>query len=556
MMVGMRATGTLSYNGFAWDAASKVTIDSNVVQDAAARTTSYVEATITAKGYVSGVASSDIDMQEIRNKLSVTGGRLIIANKGFGHAIDTGKSPDIKFGPHPKVIKWVPIGNNRTAYVEWQCTVCLPICPYGIGNNRVMEATYDVDYSNDGNATTRTISGQVRVANWRVPGTNRMATDVEIAREVIRADVPLGFRRTQSYHFDAAKTVMTFNVVDTEVVSHNPYPPEVTEIEGEHRVRWTRGSAKLANTLSVSMMMRADVSQAVGFWIALEILRRRTLSAERERRIYVQSVEITEQLYGRKVSVNFEWRVLGCITNMVSICDMFQPLNMNTWHDWRRGMHNADAAYGHPFGPRGNVNLRFYPTDDTIISICDTRPSTLTPPYTPELPTEKRGEPAKVTTPVADNSYLSARNAVTVESVKPVVIQSALQTPDYDGGSSTLLETSQVFPPAGSIKDNIQKSGAASFRAKMIGQTIRIGHMPPKPSLEGVGNATATEISFKQENAVLGRAVAVIDKEGTTHGEPIIGSKWEAEYALTESPGKVGTRGNPMVCVPPSKTKG
>ncbi len=350
-MVGLAATGTLSYGEFTFDGASTITVQNSFVRDEAKRTVIYHEIVINVTAVVANDDGLDSDLETLRQQLSVDGETLTFINKGFGDDIivNKGKVRDVAWGPSPKVISWAPIGDDKAAEIEWSVTVRIPVCDSTTRYKGVMAINYDMGFSVDNAGdTTRAISGHILIANTRK---GRAVPDIaDRYREKFNATTLDGFKREQSWNTTPDKSRVNFTITDTQIPSNNPYPKFVTDIDGDHEVSWSRGqAAQLRNTISVDMSLVAGINGSVAWMIFLEIVKKRlgialqgsstqSLSENKKKQgVFLDSLRVKENLFGRDSSFQVGYRVLSDLSDFVNRTGLWVPLG-GKWGEWRASM--------------------------------------------------------------------------------------------------------------------------------------------------------------------------------------------------------------------------
>jgi hypothetical protein len=115
---------------------------------------------------------------------------------------------------------------------------------------------------------------------------------------------------------------------------------------------------------------------------------------------------------------------------------------------------------------------------------------------------------------------------------RPVQRQSVLQStesPSELTGTAPGSRAPFSFGSTGGISDVIQLGGRARYAVQLFGAAIRAGFAVPRPSLETVGDKSATEVSFRMAQAVI----------ANWFGVPIYKAEWAGEYVLENGPGQV-----------------
>lgn len=122
-------TGQLSYNSVTWSCLYKSTLNGEIVQDNATRTTKLVRYVLEVDGVVTlndAEKTTDQTWVNLRRQLSVQSAHLIYSGKGFGtlsiNPPSGGGVRDVAYGPIPKILFFQPLGGGASAFIKWQVT--------------------------------------------------------------------------------------------------------------------------------------------------------------------------------------------------------------------------------------------------------------------------------------------------------------------------------------------------------------------------------------------------------------------------------------------------
>lgn len=531
----MTTIGDLSYNGFSFDASTHMTVTCEMVQDEAQRTVIYQKQTFIIRATIAEDPDTDVSMEDIKKKLGEQGQTFIVNNKGFGNPLTVGPggAGDVKFGPVPKILSWEPIGSNRACEIEFQIVCCLAICEGTTRAKGVMAFNYEVDFSIDNGHTTRTISGYLEIAQTRQ---GRRAPDcADIYRSLLKPSLPDGFERKQDHRVSKDKSRLDFSITDIQIPSKFAFPQGVTHADGAHDVAWSRnnrGATQLRNTISMELEMAPGVSQSVAWGIFGQIVSKRIKHAKAQKLpVLLDELRARESIWGRSSSFSVSYRILKtCGECMAKHAGLWQPIDTN-WRRWKLSMASV-------FNERGHAGL-FQPSGDAIIDLCGSASALdiSDSSGTPMEPVPTFSTVFKNDYPPPDTSYIKYYQTIAPARERPVQRQSILQTPESSSdliGSDMDDRSPLSFGPAGGTSDIIQQGGRARYSVQLIGSATRAGYPVPRPSLESLGQKTATELDFKMTETII----------ADWFGVPIYESYWVGSYALDNSPGNMKPQPN------------
>lgn len=538
--VGEAEIGVVSYNGYTFDGAFNIEISGRDVMDEAGRITIYTEYTLTVHAVIGDAAGTDTEMAEIHRKLSKSGEILRIETKGFGNAILVGgiHRREVMYGPIPQVRSWKPLGAHMAAEVTWTCTFRLVECGGQISNVRgVMAANYSVDIALDrhGN-TTRTIAGYMLIVNNVIA--RRMTETPDAFRTWIRGEPPLGFSRQQHYSFNAAKNRIDFQIIDTEVASHNnAYPELMSEAKGGHRTSWQlRKSGVLRHSMRLTLHPRADVSQVDCWRIAIDMLKKRRQVQDNavdcdgnSSTTIVDGFEVDEDFWGRPVDITFEWRQLHSLRHLIADTGLFSPVVGTNWSTWRTSM----AKWAHD--PRGNAKWMLGVNDDIVVDLCVQNKPVINDQVAnyPVQAAQYKGLLNQ--NPTKETSWLKYDQTIVPQQKRPTVQQAILQQTDTPGGVVDMqADVLPNFGNGGAIDTVDQQSSAAVHNFFLSGQALRVGFPVPKPKIQTIGGQPAVEVGGSFAHGILYNAL----------GLPVYGARWLYRYVVKNSPGTVKPKTN------------
>ena len=531
-MPGLPATGELSYNGYLFDGATHIETAVEFLYDDAGRTIIAHRHTITVDAIVADDSDLDGEVLNIRTRLGEPGRPLTFVSKGFGDDLRaTGNVSDVMAGPFPKELSWNPLGDDKAAEIRWQVEVTIPMCVVGfpafVG---VMALNYSVAYKIDSQSdTTRTIQGYIQIAQK----SGAMASDTADRFRGQFAPNPIaGFKRESSWNGNLKKNRVDFVVVDTQIPSPNPYPPNVMAIDGRHRLSWRRQKGTtFRNTISMTITPEAGLSGSQAWSVFLTIAAQRIAKAKANGQpVLIDQIEVEENLFGRPQSFVVSYRMLSCIRDFVGDAGLWQPLGTD-WNSWRVSLN------GTMFRDRGNARLQDLAANDVVVDLCKSPGIAFVSPNNKRLLAEDnriRSGGLRNEVPPAETSFVSYDSRVMPYRDRPAVRQAILQTPTKDEGfwelnSGTFANRFSFGSSGGVTPDVIQEGGAGRHGVRISGRATRMGHQIGRPAIVTIGGKPAKERWFRGMQWVV----------GNFFGVPVYGAQWAADYLIDSSPGTI-----------------
>lgn len=536
-MPGLPATGELSYNGYEFDGATHIETAVEFLYDDAGRTIIAHRHTITVDAIVADDSDLDGEVLNIRKRLGEAGKKLTFISKGFGDDLRAiGNVSDVAAGPHPQELFWKPLGDDKTAEIRWQVVVTVPLCVVGspafVG---VMALNYSIAYKIDAMTdTTRTIAGYIQIAQKAGTGVSASDTADRFRRNFAPNPIA-GFKRESTWTGNLKKSRVDFAIVDTQIPSQNPYPPNVMAIDGRHRLSWRRGreGARMRNTISMTITPEAGLTGSQAWAVFLTIAAQRIAKAKANAQpVLIESLEVEENLFGRPQSFSVSYTMLSCIQDFVGDAGLWEPLGTN-WNSWRVSLRTTMFDNDH----RGNADLQDLAVNDVVVNLCKSPGIAFVSPNSRRKFAEDnriRSGGLRNEVPPADKSFLSWDSRIMSFRNRPAVRQSIIQAPTKDEDSwelnSGTMKTRFGFGSSGGVTpDVIQEGGAGRHGVRIVGRATRVGHQIARPAIVTIGDKPAVERWFRGMQWVV----------GNFFGVPVYGAQWAADYLIASSPGTI-----------------
>ena len=559
----------LTYNGVSFGQRSKIEVSESMQYDDADRTVVHTVFKIRASGVVGKDSAYGVGqpapganqtslaiaqhMQQLRGLLEKPGCILILAHDSFGPELRVNESTvrDIKFGPKPRVVSWVPIGHESACEVVWECEVCLP---YGwtyndARFNGLSAFNYSVNYSIDlAGWTTRTINGYLTIANNRQSpiftsqGYRKIADTADRYRDIIKIDKPANFERESDFTVSPDKCRLDFTIVDSEIKSLNVYPPGVVSIRARHRTGWTRREvAYLPNTITCSIELARNQPKTYAWEIFKAIVSARVRSmpsasgsrSDNGYTYFLEGLEVSEELFEHKVEFSISYRIMSQISELFKATDILNALQWDhkEWRYWNDSMKSIQSN-------RGTTGLAHSVNQDAII---DLFMNGNLPYY--ENDSDVSGPAAEDRTglynekPRPERSWLRFEaNLEYVENrydnVHITMGEDDLKYKEFDPKDPNATAPKQV---AG--VERFIESTAPDMLYVWRGYAERVGYDIPIPDKIKVGGVTLVKV---------GKAQVRRKRLGLFFGQPVYAAAWVQTYRVTSVPEPSSDEADPV----------
>lgn len=565
--------GPASYNGFNFGQNVKSSYATRFEYDAADRTVVCNVYSITLKTVVAVAAGSTTDatILDMEKRLSKPGQILQFAGNGLGIASVNVISPvDSRWGPKPRILKLMPVGNSQAIEVEWMVEVAIPQCNQAVYKRAIMAFNYEVDFSIDNTGlTTRVISGYFEIPMTRLAGSKAVQDTADAYVEEIVPAIPPNFeRKEKTRRISMDKRRCDFVFVDVELPNEGGFPPGMVDFEGTHSI----GNPDARNTfvwksnLSASYIVASGQPKALAiqhfFALLIDRKSQATGISTQGQSSMVTSFSASEGLgRNRRITCSAEWIYFCSLGEAIFQSGMFRAVPAVDWSSWivSDGVRQAAA-------PRGIAGLKMLPSDDAIVDLCNPQALSILKARGSNSSGESRlrsggtsrllGSPQGIQ---PETSWLRAKiklvvganlNQVRLKPLpdKPVPTggdigqQAILQGGAPPVGNKQPALNAPLPRPQGIAKaknnnklvqqinvttpDVIQQRCSPSYRVWLVGEAYRAGYTIPLPKLTQAGGATTTPDIQTGEGWVA----------ANWSGVPVYGVRFSLGYMLSEPP--------------------
>lgn len=586
---GLFDPGTLEYNGVEFNLYS-CKISGHPVLDDAGRTVKYVEWTIEVEakvfsnilGLTSFVRSpTDTKITTLRRQLTEIGKEFHLESKGFGilwvNGGSSGSVPDVNWGPIPKVITWVPVGNDKAAHITWQCTVHVPECvtPRHQGiMSFVWETGFDIDIHG---WTTLNHKGTIEIANNR-NSNGDVLDNVDRYRSFAKREVLPGFQRIQqNYSPSKNHSRLDFHMVDKEIPV--PLPNDVTIANIRHRISsgLNKGFAIWGGSIGGSIVMKAGETKEQS-WDRFNLILRDRLGltksklknldmvkkksgGKKEGTLMLTSVEIDEEVFGISSEFNVGYSIVGAnLSNILEVSGLWKPIEGTSFNSWKRSL--LDSA----FHERGFARITIEPENDKIIDLCKPVPEELggvgldrntrgakKPSGAGKISEFAHGdsliEEASSWLFYACDIVLDEKGNVVrhiptgflAGALKFVLNAIAIAVPQAGVtlGLAKIVggQLPGILNPTGEPKEKFQRKSRPQYTIKLVGKGVRIGHRVPVPRLDNIDGEPCIHLDQVSKE----RTVGMIG------GEKVFQTEWVVTYGINRISKELPVAENPML---------
>lgn len=272
--------GHLEYNGFTFPALTEVSASLNAKYDTAGNSVKWYEMELsvsfvyypTAEDLPAGIDlsqgktysdSSHLPTymasiaSDLRRRLLQPAQVFSMSEMGLGTiTLNSGPTVDLNGGPIPTECTWAPIAGNIIAQFTWKCTLHLPPGCFDQypHYNGIVSLNYSTswDQSEEDNFQfVRTINGQVEFINKRNPVTYNTATqayqnlgslNLAVRQKIypildFMFEKPAGYKRTRSMSLSENQRVLSFTLIDAEIMKDAPAPRPILDFKLRHGIQ-------------------------------------------------------------------------------------------------------------------------------------------------------------------------------------------------------------------------------------------------------------------------------------------------------------------------------
>lgn len=546
----------LTYNNFSFPLdKTKVTVSARPVLDDNGRTTKHIEHTMSVESYVTPAETSSqgpttkAQMERIRRQITKNGKELVFTDWGYGDLIvNSGAVRDVDWGPKVQTLAWTPVGSDYSCQVRWECVVAIPECTEAKYQFGISQFSYSVDWTTDERGlTTRVITGFLEIPQTRYNDSS-VKDEPDLYRDKIRAELPLGFRRTHVFRRAPDGKRLDFTLTDTEIDSAHPLPAGVTHADVRHSVSsqgtgFVRWSAGIQGTVRVAR----NLHPLAGLEKMLPLIRDRVLRANRNGNgsLIVVSARFEEDVYANAFSFAIGYTFSSTLTQIILDSGLWRAPPGANWSDWRQSM---EASTHHN---RGHAKMRHNVGADVLVDLCEN----------PAIPSMGNGGSGVqipggsfiqigATEPTAEGSWLRFQNKLYAYSDSGAIVHAPL--PDQsqsetinqlgpDAADEAGVKRSQgaaKLDDAQRPESKVQVSGNGQIYVEMSGVALRAKFGIEVPVLKMIGDQRPVELKRR-----------VWPPEIVANfGVPVYRAAWNITYVLKRRPkGIVPVFGNPVI---------
>ena len=551
----LQNSGTCKYAGVAFTQLYRSKTSGSPHYDEANRTVTWVDWMLEVDGVIAGDATklddtTNVPLTTMRNNLLRPGQELDYRSKGFGDLWVNGASPvqDVAWGPHPKILSWVPVGNDLAALVTFQVIVHIPQCPQAVRYYGLAAFNYEVsiELDDDGYAT-RTISGYLVIAQTRQRGTNLVQDNAEAYYPKVIPDVPEGFYRTaRPRKLSKDKNRLDFSFTDKQIPA--PLPDNTTKCNFKHTVRSQlmntgrlspKGFTVWEERLNGSITLPPNRPKGEAMQVFLQVLssRMRPRAAGKDgfpppvgKDVYLLTLSLGEEVFGRGSEFEASWiRMRTSIVDIIGKSNLWQPIAGTSFVTMKKSLL---ASAWSPLGPAGMT----VPTNsEVLVDLCEPpetkvpAPAKLKPELKPRpvpKPQPDRPDPESSWCDYDNNLRIITINRVSRRKrlpQNPPPQQLPFFVPDPTAPSDTF---SGPAPPPDSISrriasqtrgeasgtpeppvpqpDVVQQGGTPEYYVLMWGHAYRIGYPIPVPRLVSVNGVKVVQLQADTDSGRVG----------------------------------------------------
>ena len=500
--------GKIEYNGYTFKPLRQVQAQFVPIYDAHERSVVSLDLKLNVIAVIWDSVRSDhqTEMANIEHRLAEQGKRLIVENIGLSTLLDTASTPDLNFGPKPRLISCKPIGADLCWEVVWEVTWRLPPqCVWGqaIAEGKIISASHEVTYTtNEEGLVQRSINGFIEFYKQRT-GT----FEPEKVVDKLKVSKLPYFRRVSAQRrFSSARNRIEYSVVDEEL-SDLAYPDGIIQADVNLDLEnqppgFSRWVGQLSGTLRTApgfpRSLAADKWLIIMFDTAQKL--QASASASKSGFVIPERIRFGSSKFGRTSRFLVTWRMLACLHDILAKTGLWDPVPGTDFVKWSQSMDAAGIN-----NIRGASGVRMVDTE-TVVNLCENAP----PQIEVGLDTGKRwGASGYTQAPLLcpevtkERSYAFYENKIRGVQSHNAVIHRVMQffrggeVPSGDNGGSFPL------PLTGVLDDILQFEGKNDNFVIMQGRAVRLKFPPQVPHLEKVQGARVEELARNVDTKVI-----------------------------------------------------
>ncbi|HVX15941.1 MAG TPA: hypothetical protein VHC22_32455 [Pirellulales bacterium] len=490
-----------------------------------------------------------INMNAMQDALTAPGQQLIIKDIGFDTAWDTFITPDIIWGPKPRMLAMRPYGEICWVFdweIEFNVSRCVESLSTFFMDDVLMAWNYEVSFTvgEAGFVDARTTSGYIQV--MAIHGQNTPANpdgfqevlfNVDNAWDKLNFALPFGFRRVSNNRtINKAKNRIDFTIVDQEFRAA-PFPPGIVNADAKLTYRsQTPGLPLWMGTLSCTYEVAPGFRKSLAVSKFLTLLNDRVTKLQNavaqggiaiNPAVLPVAMEVEHELYDRTTTISVSFTFTTTADALLNYSGMWQPLPENDWQAWQTSLAKS-------LSNKGYSGVDFDPAEDRLITIClggaspsDQPIATLGIPVddTHDSDGEEDENPDLPADEAASGGYLIFESAAREVRAENFVVHRFAQN---------------YYPGAQGWEDHVTEyQSAPDNYVVMTGRGVRIDQMPDPPQVTSIGG----------QPVELLKKVFLADDKPTTlcFGHKLYQARWELWYRAKGDPETSSPVGIPIL---------
>lgn len=422
-MALLPAVGTITYNGYTFNAATKTTVSGRPVYDEAGRTIVAVVYTFYLTSFVPEAVSgagADSMIADLRQRLMSPGRSFTYTGQGLGNLeINVAGTKDVLWGPKPTALDLEPLGSKALWRITWACEIAIPECSNAVYQFQPMAFNYQTTFEIDADGySVRTVAGYLEIPMTRTgDGARNVPDSADKYRERIILPIPEGFRRVnQNFSVSFDRRRLTFTFVDEELPSEG-LPIGCTSANGMHVLTSAQAGTvrNWTGRISATYVVAKGLDRKLAYEAFFALVEDRLKAArdavknddDTKDSVVPYSMEITQGLYqdGRRISFSMSYTFVLPLKKILEGSGIWREVPKTDSRQWATSIEGVT-------GVRGFANLKDRPENDAIVDLCgstslSTVPTDPKPPVirTPPKPELKHG------------GYVAYANAIDIEEI-------------------------------------------------------------------------------------------------------------------------------------------
>ena len=498
--------GTIEYNSYTMTPLRKVSTSFDPVYDSSGRSVIALDLKLKVIAIIQDDArlTHQTNMADAQHKLLEPGKRLIIKGIGLSTDLDTNTTPDLDYGPKPKILSCEPVGADLAWQIHWEVVYRLP--PQCVWNRSIppgviIGAGHEVIFTtNEEGLVQRSISGHVDFRRAR-----GVAFDPEtVANRITVSKLPYMKRISFQRRFVEARNRIEYSCVDEELVD-SAYPEGIIQADVNYELEnqppgFAKWTGQLSGTLRTAPGVKKSLAADKFFIILFDQAKKLRDTAKASGGIVIpERFRVGASKFGRTSRFMVTWRLIACLHDILKRSGLWEEVPGTSYVKWSNSMDDLGIN-----SIRGASTIQMV-DQDTLVNLCENIPSGIDIGGATGLRFSngfgKSDETLSCSEVTKENSYVFYENRIRGVQSQNAVIHRVMQffgrttVSGNDNGSASMFPNQQ----SGAADDVVQYQGKNDNFVLMQGRAVRLKFTPIVPHLEKVVGVPVEEMARNVE---------------------------------------------------------